>query len=96
LTSVSPCLDIFNVSTAKIKSNSLFIPIQISGKTKKETVETLALIDSGAGGEFIDQNYAKNSGLDIQQLEKRSKSLTLMEPLTNKELSNTSYNWMSR
>ena len=69
-TSVSPCLDIFNVSTAKIKSNSLSIPIQISGKTEKETIETLALIDSGAGGEFIDQNYAKNSGLDIQQLEK--------------------------
>jgi len=69
-TSVSPCLDIFNVSTAKIKSNSLSISIQISGKTEKETVETLALIDSGAGGEFIDQNYAKNSGLEIQQLEK--------------------------
>jgi len=69
-TSISPCLDIFNISTAKIESNSLSIPIQISGKTEKEIVETLALIDSGAGGEFIDQNYARNSGLDIQQLEK--------------------------
>ena len=69
-TSVSPCLDIFNVSTAKIESNSLSIPIQISGKTEKETIETLALINSGAGGEFIDQNYARNSGLDLHQLEK--------------------------
>jgi len=67
---VSPCLDIFNVSTGRIESNSLSIPIQISGKTEKEIVETLALIDSRAGGEFIDQNYARNSGLDIQQLEK--------------------------
>jgi len=63
-------LSFITVSTTKIKSNSLSIPIQISGKTEKETVKTLALIDSGAGGEFIDQNYAKNSGLDIQQLEK--------------------------
>jgi len=70
LTSVSPCLDIFNVSTARIESNSLSIPIQISRKTEKETVETLVLIDSGARGEVIDQNYARNSGLNIQQLEK--------------------------
>jgi len=70
LTSVSPCLDIFNVSIARIELNSLSIPIQISGKTEKETVKTLALIDSRAREEFIDQNYAKNSGLDIQQLEK--------------------------
>jgi len=68
--SVSPCLDIFNVSTTRIESNSLSIPIQISRKTEKETIETLALIDSGAGGELFDQNYARNSGLDIQQLEK--------------------------
>jgi len=73
LTSVSPCLDIFNVSTTKKESNSLSIPIQISGKTENEIVKTLALIDSGARGEFIDQNYARNSGLDIQQLEKSLK-----------------------
>ena len=70
MTSVSPCLDIFNVSTARIESNSLSIPIQISGKTENKTIETLALIDSGARGEFIDQNYARNSGIDIQQVEK--------------------------
>jgi len=68
--SVSPYLDIFNISTARIESNSLSIPIQISRKTENENVKTLALIDSGAGGIFIDQNYARNSGLDIQQLEK--------------------------
>jgi len=66
----APCLDIFNVSTARIESNSLSIPIQISGKTENETIKTLVLINSGAGGELIDQIYARNSGLDIQQLEK--------------------------
>jgi hypothetical protein len=38
-------------------------------KEKEETVETLALIDSGAGGMFIDQNYAKNSGFEIRKLD---------------------------
>ena len=71
--SVSPCLDIINVSTARIESNSLSIPIQISGKNKNENVETLVLINRRAGGIFIDQNYAINSGLDIQQLEKQLK-----------------------
>ena len=30
---------------------------------------TLGLIDSGAGGKFIDQNYAKAIGLKIRTLE---------------------------
>ena len=50
-------------------SKSISIPILIKDDQKKESVETLALIDSGAGGEFIDQNYAKKSGLKIQKLE---------------------------
>jgi hypothetical protein len=44
------------------------IPILISSENRKESVETLALIDSGAGGMFIDQNYAKN--FKIQKLDK--------------------------
>jgi hypothetical protein len=42
----------------------------INKERKNETVETLGLIDSGAGGIFIDQNYAKNTGLNIQTLER--------------------------
>ena len=41
-----------------ISRNTLSIPITIA--TSGKTVETLVLIDSGAGGKFIDQNYAKN------------------------------------
>jgi len=47
---------------------------------EKETVETLGLIDSGAGGKFIDQNYAKNSGFTIQKLD---------EPLTARNVDGT-------
>ena len=40
-----------------MNKNSLTIPLKI--KSEEEIIETNALLDSGAGGEFIDQNYAK-------------------------------------
>ena len=63
-------VDIFSVKLATIKSNSLSIPILIKCTEDNQTVETLALIDSGAGGKFIDQNYAKIIGLKTQLLER--------------------------
>ena len=53
------------------------IPIAIKDEYRKETVETLALIDSGAGGQFIDQNYAKNAGFKIQRLDRPLKALNV-------------------
>ena len=44
------------------------IPLKI--KTKKETIETHTLLDSGAGGEFIDQNYAKTLNQPLKTLDK--------------------------
>ena len=35
----------------------------------KKNVETLALIDSGAGGKFIDQNFTKKEQLETKDLE---------------------------
>ena len=67
-TLVSPYIDIYSVITATIDSNKLSIPIRISD-TGKETVETLGLIDSGAGGKFIDQNYVKKLKLETHALE---------------------------
>ena len=48
--------------------NSFSIPVQLHNDTN-QNVETLALIDSGAGGKFIDQNYARKLGVKIQKLE---------------------------
>ena len=62
-TLVSPYINIYSVITATIHSNKLSIPIQIS-ETEKRTVETLGLIDSRAGGKFIDQNYVITSAAD--------------------------------
>jgi len=76
-TSVSPSLNIFSVYTAKIVSNSMTIPIKISGKTEKENIDTPGLLDSGAGGKFIDQNYARKSGFKIQQLEQSLKAFNV-------------------
>ena len=70
MTSNSPTVDIFSVKLATIESNSLSIPILIKCAEDDQTVETLALIDSGAGGKFIDQNYAKAIGLKTQPLER--------------------------
>jgi hypothetical protein len=59
-TSVSPYLDVYSVTIANISRNSISIPIEIG--SSKQTVKTL--IDSGAGGLFIDQNYAKNFNIN--------------------------------
>jgi hypothetical protein len=54
--SVSPYLDVYSVTIANISQNSIHVPINIG--LSKQTVETL--IDSGASGLFINQNFAKN------------------------------------
>ena len=45
------------------------MPIEIK-KSEYESVKTLALIDSGARGKFINRKYAERLGLPIQTLEK--------------------------
>ena len=54
--SVSPSLDIYSVDSLQNK-NSLNINISAKHNRSDIIVETPALIDSGAGGTFIDQNY---------------------------------------
>jgi len=74
--SVSPSLNIYSVHTTRIVSNSMTILIKISRKTEKENVDTPGLLDSGAGGKFID-HYAKKSGFKIQQLETSLKAFNV-------------------
>ena len=54
--------------SGSIDKNSLSIPLKI--KTETQTIETYALLDSGAGGKFIDQNYAKTLNLPLKTLDK--------------------------
>ena len=66
--SVSPSLNIHTVHTC-INANSILLPIEIK-KSEYESVETLALIDSGAGGKFINRKYVEQLRLPVQTLEK--------------------------
>jgi hypothetical protein len=53
---VSPSLDVYSVTIANILCNSISVHINIC--SSKQIIKTL--IDSGTGGMFINQNFAKN------------------------------------
>ena len=55
---VSPFLNIYSVTAGDISNNTLCIPFKTVMREKN--VETQAMIDCGAGGIFIDQNFTKN------------------------------------
>ena len=65
---MSPFLDIYSVDSLQDK-HSLNIIISAKHNQNNTTVETLALIDSGAGGTFIDQNYVRKIGYKLTELE---------------------------
>jgi hypothetical protein len=65
---VSPYLDVYSVTIANISRNSISVPINIG--SSKQTIKTL--IDSGAGGLLIDQNFTKN--FDINYLDEPVKA----------------------
>ena len=71
--SVSPTLDIYSITTAVVSLNKLSIPIQASENGKK-IVETLRLIDSEAGGKFINQNFVRKTRIKTQNLENPMKA----------------------
>ena len=55
---VTPSISILNVIIAEIENKSMSIPISIlSDQAKRKTVKTKALLDTVAGGKFINQNF---------------------------------------
>jgi hypothetical protein len=59
LMSVSPSLSIEHVQVAQIEKNTMTVNIWILGKGlgQKKIVEAATLLDTGAGGKFINQNF---------------------------------------
>ena len=56
---------------AEIDKNAMFLPITIiSKKNKERTVDTKALLNTGAGGKFIDQNFVLANSIRTHALEK--------------------------
>ena len=63
---VSPRLNIQTVLVAKTNGKAMHIPISLIDKSTKKTVDTQALIDSAAGGRFIDQNFVQRHKIKTQ------------------------------
>ena len=63
--SISPSLDI----CASTENNIISFPVSLEHNLSMESIETKALLDSGAGGVFMDQNLAKKLSLDIKTLD---------------------------
>ena len=85
---VSPSLSIHVINTC-ITANTISLPIEIK-KNEYESVETLALIDSGAGGKFINWKYVEQLGLSVQTLKKPIMAKNIDRTL-NKTRTITSY-----
>jgi hypothetical protein len=58
-TLASPSISFEHVQVAQIKKNTMTVDILISGESlgQKKIVEATTLLDTGAGGKFIDQNF---------------------------------------
>ena len=70
MTSEPPSITIDHVQVAEIEKNSLTLSIEISGKSiDQKTVKMKALLDTGAGGKFIDQNFVQNQKIKTKNLE---------------------------
>ena len=65
---VSPSLDVYLVDSLQDK-HSLNITISAKHNRNNTTIETPTLIDSGAGGTFIDQNYVRKVRYKLTELE---------------------------
>ena len=69
--SATPSIMISNVVIAEIDKNAMFLPTTIiSKKNKERTIKTKALLNTGAGGKFIDQNFVLANGIRTHALEK--------------------------
>ena len=72
-TNVSPRLDIYGILHAEVENKSIRLPIKFypeSGSQHLSEVETAALLDSGAGGIFIDRDYQQELKLPTCSLKK--------------------------
>ena len=60
-----PRITVSPVIVAEVSNQSMRIPVSISND---RIIETLALMDSGAGGIFIDRSFALSQGLTCSRL----------------------------
>lgn len=54
----------------ELDNKSFTIPLSVTSENTDKIIETKVLLDTGAGGKFIDQNYARKLGLKTHKLRK--------------------------
>ncbi len=79
---VSPIISIYALLVVKVSRQSIYIPLKLLVGSK--VIDILALLDSGAGGNFIDTKFAKNLTISLFTLNKPIKTLNMNGTL-NKE-----------
>ena len=68
---VTPSVSVLNVIVAEIKNKSMTILVLLSCKQSgNKNVEAKALLDTRAGGKFIDQNYVLRNNHRTKKLGK--------------------------
>ena len=68
--SATPSITINHVQVAEIDKNTMTVSIEIpSENIDQKTVKTKTLLDTGAGGKFIDQNFVQNQEIKTKNLE---------------------------
>ena len=71
------------------------VSIEISGENiDQKTVETKALLDTGAGGKFIDQNFVQNQKIKTKNLEHPIEVSNVDGTQTNEEQSRNIPGWI--
>ena len=92
--SVPPSITVDHVQVAKIEKNTMTLSIEISGESlDQKTVETKALLDTGAGGKFINQNFVWNQKIKTKKLEHPIKVFNV-DGTPNKQGTITKYTWL--
>ena len=67
--SVSPFLSILSVLVARVLNKTISVLISLRELQKdSETVDLEAFLDSGAGGLFIDETFAKQNDFTLHEL----------------------------
>jgi hypothetical protein len=88
-------LSIKHVQVAQIKKNTMTVDILISGESlgQKKIVETTTLLDTGAGGKFIDQNFVRDQKIETKEL-KYPIEVFNVDGTPNKQGTITKYTWL--
>jgi Retroviral aspartyl protease len=69
-TSASSSISIEHVQVAQIEKNTMTVDILISGESlgQKKIVEATTLLDTGAKGKLINQNFVQNQKIETEEL----------------------------